>query len=148
METPSDSTLLTRGARRLAQRLEADDGTMAWVLARLRERTGATDAGIAARLGLAEDRLPHLALCNRPRSDLFRDDVETIAEHFAIASRRLADLVREVETLERFRPRAERASGLLAAARDRVAEDDGTYDDGRETDAVDGAPDDRNGGRR
>jgi hypothetical protein len=153
MDTPSDSTLLARGVRRLAQRLEVNEATMAWVLARLRERTGATDRGIATRLGLAEDRLPHLALCNRPRSDLFREDVEAIAEHFSIVPRRLADLVREVETLERFRPAAERPVGLLAAARDRVAEDERAYDDAPATaggagDAAGAAPDDRTGGRQ
>lgn len=129
MNGPADPTLVTRGARRLAQHLEADEGTMAWVLARLRERTGAQDSGIAARLGVDEDLVPQLALCNRPRSDLFREDVEAIAEHFAIAPPRLAALVREVETLERFRPPSEHARiGLLAAARERVAEDASDYD--------------------
>jgi hypothetical protein len=128
MDAPSDPTLVTRGARKLAQRLEGDEETMAWVLARLRERTGATDVAIAARLGLDEELLPHLALCNRPRQELFRTDVESIADHFAIAPRPLADLVREVETLLRFQPRGDRAAGLLAAARDRVAEEEDSYD--------------------
>ena len=139
-----DPTLLTRGARRLAERLAGDEATMAWVLARLRERTGATDPAIAARLGLAEDLLPHLALCNRPRPDLFREDVEAIAEHFAIAPRPLADLVREAETLVRFQPRAERTAGVLVAARDRVAEDEAAYEGG--TDATAPAGRDEPGG--
>ena len=153
MDTPSDPTLLARGARLLAQRLEDDGGTMAWVLARLRERTGATDSAIAARLGLDDDLVPRLALCSRPRPDLFREDVEAIAEHFAIAPRRLADLVREVETLARFQPRSERSVGLLAAARERVAEETVDYDDADTTEPTEGARpgergDDPAGGRR
>ena len=152
MNDPSDPNLVTRGARRLAQRLESDEGTMAWVLARLREHTGAMDSGIAARLGFDEDLVPQLALCNRPRSDLFREDVEAIAEHFAIAPPRLAELVREVETLERFRPLPDHAhGGLLAAARERVAEDESEYD-GDGADSDDGADDsdrvDQTGGPR
>jgi hypothetical protein len=131
MTTSPDPTRLTKMARLLAQRFEGDEATLAWLFARWRELTGGTDADIAARLGCDETLVPRIAICSRPRAGLFREDVESVAGHFEIAARPLADLVREVETLLRFQPRdgqGRRAAGLLAAARDRVAEEPNDYD--------------------
>lgn len=117
------------GARMLAARLEGDPSTMAWVLARHREAEDQDDVLVALSLGIDPVLLPHLALCNRPREEIFRTDVETIAAHIGMDPIPLAELVRRVEALTGFgrRPAAGRG-GILAAARDRAAEDSATYD--------------------
>ena len=119
------------GARKVAVRLEDDPTTMAWVLARYREAEDADDALIAISLGIDQARIPHLALCSRPRDELFRSDIETIAEHIGMDPLALAEVVRRVDAVTGFgqRPRGHRG-GILAAARDRAAEDPATYDPG------------------
>jgi hypothetical protein len=128
MSHPADPELLTDLARRMAARLVDDPTSMAWVFARYQAAEGIDEAGVARRLGIEPELVPRVAICNRPRPELFREDVEAIAEHFALAPRPLADLVRDVETLVRFQPRPERAAGVLLAARTRVAEDEDGYD--------------------
>jgi len=118
------------GARKLAARLEDDPATMAWVLARYREVEDMSDDLIALSLGIDADRVPHLALCNRPREQLFRTDVESIAVHVGMVDPLpLAQLVRRVDALTGFGQRtAGHRRGFLAAARDRAAEDPAIYD--------------------
>ncbi len=119
----------SEGARKLAARLEDDSTTMAWVLARYREVEDTDDALIAITLGIDVARVPHLALCSRPRAELFRTDIETIAEHIGMDPLALAEVVRRVDAVTGFgqRPRGHRG-GFLAAARDRAAEDPAAYD--------------------
>lgn len=117
------------GARKLATRLEDDQSTMAWVLAQYREAEDMDDQLMALTLGIDEFKLPHLALCKRPREGLFRGDIESIAEHIGMQPTPLADVVRLVDSLFEFgQLPATRRGGMLAAARDRAAEDPAEYD--------------------
>ncbi len=117
------------GARKLAARLEDDPSMMAWVLAQYREAEDMDDRLMALTLGIEEDQLPHLALCKRPREDLFRTDIESIAEHIGMQPTPLAEVVRLVNSLVEFgQLPAGRRGAMLAAARDRAAEDPAEYD--------------------
>ena len=116
------------GARKLAARLEDDPSMMAWVLAQYREAEDKDDRLMALTLGIEDDLLPHLALCKRPREDLFRDDIQSIAEHIGMDPAPLAEVVRLVDSLEAFgQLQTGQRSRLLAAARDRAAEDPAEY---------------------
>lgn len=131
MDSPTERRRLAGMAGRLAARFESDPTTMAWVIARYREAEGVDDMLVAVALGIDADQLPHLALCNRPRPELFAEDIETIADHIGVERERLANLVRQVEALAAFGrigAHGGRAGGLLAAARDRAAEDPGSYE--------------------
>lgn len=129
MDTPIDPQFPIRLARRLAERFEGNPDTLASVFARYREAEGIDEAGLAAYLGITPDLVPHIALCGRPRVDLFPEDIATVADRFGIEPERLAVLVRHVDALEAFkRVRPERRQGLLAAARDRAAETSISYD--------------------
>lgn len=120
------------GARSLAARLEDDPSMMAWVLARYRAAEDKDDRDMAQLLRIDENQLPHLALCRRPREDLFSDDVDAISAHIGVDPDLLTDVVRHVEVIDAFaqhRQRFGRANtGLVAAARDRAAEDPAPYD--------------------
>jgi hypothetical protein len=117
----------------LAEKLTALPDSMAWVIAKYREIEQIDDAAIARRLGTDIDGLNHLALCGRPREDLFMEDIEAIAEHLSIELRPFLELVRHVETIEAFRYHSAAGSTrLLAAARD-IAEEPATpYQAGEE----------------
>lgn len=84
------------------------------------------DAGLAARLGCDPASLPALLLCRRPTGEgpVFRADVEAIAERFGLDAARLARLMRTADALVALGGTAtEQVGGLLAAARDRDADD-------------------------
>ena len=130
------------GARKLAARLEDDPSMMAWVLAQYRAAEDKDDRLMALTLGIEEYQLPHLALCKRPREDLFRGDIESIAEHIGMQPNPLADVVRLVNSLAEFgQLPAGRRGGMLAAARDRAAEDAAEYDPSAGDPAQDSKPD-------
>ena len=117
------------GARTLAARLEDDPSMMAWVLAQYRDAEDKDDRLMALALGIDEFKLPHLALCKRPREELFRHDIESIAEHIGMDPTPLAEVVRLVDSLAAFGQLQPGQHGrLLAAARDRAAEDTAEYD--------------------
>jgi hypothetical protein len=116
------------GARTLAARLEDDRSMMAWVLAQYRAAEDKDDRLMAQKLGIAEYQLPHIALCKRPRDELFRSDIDAIAGHIGMDPAPLAEVVRLVDSLEAFGQLQTGQRRLLAAARDRAAEDPAQYD--------------------
>jgi hypothetical protein len=84
------------------------------------------DAALAERLGCGLEQLPALLLCRRPTGEgaVLRADVEAIAARFGLSPVRLLQVLRHADALVSFeRARADRAGGLLAAARDREADD-------------------------
>lgn len=83
---------------------------------------GLDDARLAASLGCDPNALSALLLCRRPtgRGAVFRADVEAIAARFGLDAGRLARLIRDADVLVSLQgATADRAGGLLAAARDR-----------------------------
>jgi hypothetical protein len=106
-----------------AQRAKARPEYLAWVLARYVEREHLSEGELEQRLGIAAHDLPHLALCLRPRTDHFADDVRQISARFNIDPSVLATIVRLVESLEALAagnvPEASESAGLLMAARAR-----------------------------
>ena len=85
--------LLTHAARRAQDR----PAYVAWALARVQAREGLSDEALAAWLGLATVDLPRLALCLRPRSAQWAEDLAQIATRFGLAPEPLAGLLRAVE---------------------------------------------------
>jgi hypothetical protein len=139
MSMPSDAELDRKIAAKLVARLADVPDTMAWVIARYKEIEQVEDAFVARQLSIDVHQLHHLALCGRPRSMIFDLDIETIANHIGVDQQQLASIVRHVEALETFRTyQGLGASGLLAAARDRAAEESADYE--AEPDAEDSAP--------
>jgi hypothetical protein len=129
MAYPSNPDLTYNLAQRLARRLESDPEFLAAVFADYKQRRDIDDDRLAANLGTDLLSLQRIAICRKPRPDLFRDDVETIAGEFGIDPAKLADLIRHAEVLAAFagRPAAAGAPEILAAARDRAAEHGGEY---------------------
>jgi hypothetical protein len=117
---------LARLLRRTVRAAEASPVFLAAVFARYRAVEGLDDAEVAGRLGVTVNRLDELAICRRPRPELFRQDVAAIATRFGADSGALAAIVRQVDGLERFA--ATPAPGLLAA---RDADDEPTPAEGR-----------------
>lgn len=109
---------------------------LASALEAYRSFNGLDDAALAAHLGCSLEDLPRLALCRRPIGDpmTFRREVEQIAAYASVRAQRLAELLREVETLEALQA-AERSGatasgqGLLMAAEDRAHEEKDTAKD-------------------
>jgi hypothetical protein len=102
---------------------------MAWVLARYRELERLDDDRLAAFLGIDRPALDRLALCGRPRPELFAADVQDIAAHVGADPLRLANLIRQVEALQALaRAPATGDLGVFAAARSYAAEDGAAYD--------------------
>ena len=123
---------------RLARRLQADPQFMSYALATYQQHEGLERQDLAQELGLAPEMLLRLALCRRPDPDspLFAEQVREIADYTLMDEARLANILRQVSSLEKLAqrklvpdaPETESQpdyslSGLLAAARDRnVAE--------------------------
>jgi hypothetical protein len=120
-----DQERSTRLAQQLAQTLENDTEYLAHLFSVIRTVEGLDDRGLANALGSPLERVPRIALCRTPRDDMFKEDVDEIANHFALDADRLAQLVRHGQTLSAF---SHAYTGeLLAAARDHAAEDRGDY---------------------
>jgi hypothetical protein len=116
-----------RGIRLIAAKLASIPDSMSWVIERYKEIEKVDDSAVQRLLGVSENAYYHLALCNRPRSDLFKSDIESLAEHIGIEERSLLALVRRVEALEAFRYYTAAGGGqVVAAARD-VAEEQESY---------------------
>ena len=139
MSMPSDADIDQVLTAKVAARLAESPKFMAWVISKYKEFEGIDDHAVARKLGLDVNGLNHLALSGRPRDMLFTEDLETIATRHKIDQLALAELVRRVEAVETFRTyQGVAASGLLAAARDRAAEESGEYD--AEPDASESTP--------
>ncbi len=142
----SNTETKTEALRLLARRLEGNADFMASALALYRKQDRMDDRALAEQLGTSEDMLLRLALCKRPQSESpqFADQVRQMAQYVRIEAGRLANLLREIESLEQFSqlPEARQAplgSGLLAAARDR---DESRADESQGSDQVDDGKDD------
>jgi hypothetical protein len=120
--------------RRAAERASHHPFYLASSLLAYARAEGLDDEGLAGSLGCDLNTLPALLLCRRPtgRGAVFRADVEAIAARFGLDAGRLARLIRDADVLVSLQgATADRAGGLLAAARDRdgsvprpVADDD------------------------
>src|SRR5262245_59273956 len=106
---------VTRLLRRTVRAAETSPVFLASVFACYRATKGTDDAELARRLGVAAERLDELALCRRPRAELFRQDVAAVATRFGADAGALATVIRQVDALEAFAVPG--ASRVLAAAR-------------------------------
>jgi transcriptional regulator with XRE-family HTH domain len=95
-----------------AQRAKTRPDYLGWVLARYLERERLSEAELAARLGIEPYDLSRLALCLRPRSEHFADDIRQISAKFQIDAIALVGIVRLVESIETL---AASNPGMLAA---------------------------------
>jgi hypothetical protein len=106
-----------------ARRLSNDRTFLASALQAFAASEGLDSAGLAAYLGCEPHALGRLGLCRRPRDDRFAQDVDAIAERFALPPDILAGVVRRAEVLEALRA-AESEAEVMAAARDRREDDE------------------------
>jgi hypothetical protein len=144
--TPTDPALTARLTRRAAERAAERPTFMAWVLARYRDAEGVDDDQLAHFLGITREALDQLALCGRPRQDLFKEDVAAIAERFGADPHRLTNLIRQVDALGAFaRAPAAGSLGVMAAARGRAAEESASYDTETDGEQADGTGDKKDG---
>lgn len=115
----------------LARRLRSDPQYMAHALAAFQSQENLTDEELARELGTLPELVVRLSLCKRPSpsSTRFAEQLRELADYTLTDAARLANILRQVDGLERFSQRAsaissqeegEEASGLLAAARDRI----------------------------
>jgi hypothetical protein len=107
----------------LARRLRGDPQYMAHVLAAFQSQENLSDEELAQELGTLPELVVRLSLCKRPSpsSAQFAEQVRELADYTLTDAARLANILRQVDGLERFSQRAgEESGGLLAAARDRV----------------------------
>jgi hypothetical protein len=110
---------LTHLARRVA---DAPD-FLAYALAEYARSERLEDAGLAERLGCSVEALTHLRLCRMPRTPapLFWQDVEQIAQRFAVTAEVLAEVARRGQSLFHLRAAASGQKderSILMAARD------------------------------
>lgn len=115
----------------LAQRLRTNPSFMAWVLGSYQKQERISTLQLEERLELSPHMLARLALCKRPdtNSPDFRKQVSQIAQYVSMDPARLANLIRQVESLDGLAKLPGAAAnekqapslnaGLLAAARDR-----------------------------
>src|SRR5262249_24804368 len=90
----------------LAQRVAEAPDFLASALAAYARSERLEDAGLAERLGCSVETLTHLRLCRMPRAQapLFWQDVEQIAQRFAVTAEVLAEVVRRGQSLFHLRP--------------------------------------------
>jgi hypothetical protein len=105
----------------LAQRVADAPDFLAFALAEYARSERLEDASLAARLGCPVETLTHLRLCRMPRAQapLFWQDVEQIAQRFAVSAEVVAEVARRGQSLVHLRAAAdgqkEEANFLLAA---------------------------------
>ena len=113
---------------------------MAYVLATYQRQERLSDDALVRYLDTTPATIPRLALCKRPASDSpqFADQIRRIADYTGVDVAHLANMVRQVSSLEKLAerpdvPHSEEKAGvrqvqlqprLLAAARDRSESDD------------------------
>lgn len=124
----------------LADRLRTNPEYMSYVLSNYQAQEQLADSALAAELGTLPELVVRLSLCKRPssKSATFANDVRRLAEYSLTDEVELANILRQVESLERFsqrrfkrmdEERADSLNGLLAAARDRFESPKGSSDD-------------------
>src|SRR5258708_19847759 len=107
----------------VAQRLAAAPDFLAYALAAYARGERLDDAGLAERLGCLVETLTHLRLCRMPRTQapLFGQDVEQIAQRFAVNADLVAEIARRGQSLFHLRAPADGQKdelNILMAARD------------------------------
>ncbi|MCD9186651.1 MAG: hypothetical protein LUM44_09465 [Pyrinomonadaceae bacterium] len=121
----------------LAMELENDPAFMSHVLARYCQIEGLDKDALADELGIPLFLLARLALCKRPDADSpnFINEISEIADYIPMDELRLVSIIREVESLAVLNNRADNheteefalnnpfSAGILAAARDRIEDD-------------------------
>jgi hypothetical protein len=119
--------------KRLAFRLRVNKGYMASILAVYQEQEKLDEIELSNRLSVDVAQMPRLALCKRPLPEgkEFTTQVKQLAAYVGANEIALAQMIRQVITLEQFNALPDIdaghhekqtpafSSGLLAAARDR-----------------------------
>jgi hypothetical protein len=103
----------------LVKRLKGNPDFLAYVLARYQEQEGISDENLPAALGTLPELVSRLALCRKPDSNAasFGTSLREIADYTLVDESLLADLIRQVSSLEALSKPAQ--NEFLAAARDR-----------------------------
>jgi hypothetical protein len=126
-DAPPDIAREIRLSQKMASKLAVYPKFMAWVFDRYKQIENVDDPAIQRLLGIEPVGYFHLAICGRPRSDLFAFDIDVLAERFNIQREPLIALIRRVDAITTFREYAEIEGQQVAAARD-AAEDAESYD--------------------
>ena len=114
-----EKRLLRLAADRAARR----PALMGSVLSRYVSRQGMSYTALTAELGCSEAAIWRLAICLRPRSDRFAEDVALIASKLSVDEVALARIIRQVQAIEVMSGRGVAERGAMMAARSRRAED-------------------------
>ena len=135
MNSGSTSQEVVQQLASLAHRLRKNPRFMSYVLDSVMKQERLEEQSLANALDASPAMLARLALCRRPdaSSPRFSNEIRQIAGHTQIDASLLAQMIRQVESVERLAERPEAtegevaesgagryARGLLAAARDRV----------------------------
>lgn len=123
----------SRVIQRALQRAAADPFFLASALEAYRSLNGLDDTALADYLDCSAEDVTRLAFCRRPVTDAltFRREVEQIAAYASVRAERLAQLLREIDSLETLRKSPTTRPGFLMAARDRVDEEKDPANDGK-----------------
>ncbi len=114
-----EKRLLTLAADRTAER----PALLGWVLSRYVSSQGISPTALTAELGCSEAAMWRLALCLRPRSDRFAEDVALIASKLSVDEAALARIVRHVQAIDVMSDHSVAERGTLMAARSRRAKE-------------------------
>jgi len=104
--------------RSVFRRAGRDPGLVGYWLLCHRRHEGLKLARLARRLGLDMEGLVLLSLCRTPREVCFTDDLEVICRRTGAGREALALLLRQEQTLYRWRAKPPVQQGWLAAASD------------------------------
>jgi hypothetical protein len=122
----------------LSWRLRTDSRYMAWILTTYQIQERISDQKLKELLELSTLSFVRLSLCKRPNGNSpdFWMKVSQIAQYVSIDPVRLANIIRQVESLDELskmpdsitneKPAVSFKSGLLAAARDREYQEGGS----------------------
>lgn len=103
---------------RAARAAERRPAFLASVFAAYRRVEHIDEEDLARILGIPAEHVCGLALCLRPRPEVFVEDVHQIAERFHVDPHVLAGIIRHVEALEAIQPAITGTGQVAAAARD------------------------------
>ena len=103
----------------LVRRLKSNPDFVAYVFGRYQEQEGISDENLPAVLGTLPELVSRLALCRKPAADAanFATSVREIADYTLVDESLLADIIRQVSSLEALSKSSQ--PEFLAAARDR-----------------------------
>jgi hypothetical protein len=85
-----------------SQRLQDDPDYMAWVLEKYRSQERLSLDQLLSHLGITLTAFTRLTLCKRPHTnpEVFADQVRQVAEYAAVDPSQLANILRQVDSLE------------------------------------------------